>query len=260
MKNIVILVSFFVSAPVVYGNETKSDMKLVWSDDFDADALDTSAWQIVEGDGCPELCGFGNHELQIYSRYNLKLENGVLILEARKEESITSAKLTTQAMPGWKYGKISVRARLPKGVGTWPAIWMLPDNNSYGGWPSSGEIDIMEHVGYNPNHIHGTIHTAAFNHKIGTQQGGEIVLPTASERFHTYTIEWTAQDIRWLIDDQDYFVFQKPESSTIAQWPFDEPFHLILNLAIGGDWAGRMGVDEALFPARFEIDWVKVWQ
>lgn len=255
---IALLCTATLSPAIIAGEKTT----LKWSDDFSAPTIDTSAWRITEGNGCPEICGFGNNELQTYgnAKQNLRIEDGKLVIEAHKGEKFTSAKLTTQNMPGWQYGKISVRAKLPTGVGTWPAIWMLPDANRFGGWPKSGEIDIMEHVGFNQNHIHGTIHTEAYNHRINTQKGGEIDLDTASSAFHTYTIEWTKDDIRWSIDGNEYFRFAKETNDTSAEWPFDQPFHLILNLAVGGDWGGREGVNEAAFPARFEIDWVKVWQ
>ncbi len=234
---------------------------LVWSENFDS-PLDPSIWRIVEGNGCPSICGYGNNELQTYTsdQRNLRVENGKLVIEAHKDTIYSSAKITTQNLPGWTYGKISVRAKLPSGVGTWPAIWMLPDNNTYGSWPKSGEIDIMEHVGFNEGHVHGTIHTEAYNHKIGTQKGGEILLPTATTSFHTYTVDWDAQSIRWYIDGKPYYQFEKHDGDTVDEWPFDDPFHLILNLAVGGDWGGKEGVDATSFPARFEIDWVKVWK
>lgn len=236
------------------------DYRLVWSDDFTE--VDPTVWRIIEGDGCPAICGFGNNEQQTYTaaQRNLRVENGTLIIEAHKGVPYSSAKLTTQKMPGWTYGKISVRAKIPSGVGTWPAIWMLPDDNTFGAWPKSGEIDIMEHVGFNAGHIHGTVHTEAYNHKIGTQKGGEKQIPSANTTFHTYTIDWSDTEIRWFIDDKQYYQFEKQAEDTSAEWPFDQPFHLILNLAVGGDWGGKRGVDGTAFPARFEIDWVKVWQ
>tara|TARA_R110002096_G_scaffold232712_4_gene422633 strand:- start:1478 stop:2278 length:801 start_codon:yes stop_codon:yes gene_type:complete len=262
MYKSILLISLAACSAPLSGAGTDT-YHLVWSEEFnEINSADSPAWTIVEGNGCPSACGFGNNERQTYTseHKNLRTEGGALIIEAHKNETYTSAKITSQKLPGWTYGKISVRAKLPKGVGTWPAIWMLPDDSKHGSWPKSGEIDIMEHVGFNEGHVHGTVHTEAYNHKIGTQKGGDIFLPSATNTFHTYTITWTDQTIFWLIDGQQYFRFDKQASDTTAEWPFDNPFHLILNLAIGGDWGGIEGVDEKAFPARFEIDWVKVWQ
>ena len=249
--------------PATMSEAASDGMTLVFSDEFAGNAeIDTASWRVYKGDGCPQLCGFGNNELQQYTgdTRNLRIEDGVLIIEAHRREDYTSAKVTTEAMPGWTYGKISVRARLPKGLGTWPAIWMLPDSNEFGGWPKSGEIDIMEHVGFNEAVVHGTIHTEAYNGMLGTQNTGTMRVEDATSAFHVYTVEWTKETLRWFIDDTEYHVIERKDSDTYKEWPFDKPFHLILNLAVGGDWGGREGVDEDAFPARFEIDWVRVWQ
>ncbi|WP_262690523.1 glycoside hydrolase family 16 protein [Kordiimonas aestuarii] len=247
----------FMAAPTF-----ADDMKLVWSDDFDGTALNTNAWHIVKGDGCPKNCYFGNNEKQTYTadEKNLRLEDGKLVIEARGGDKFTSAKITSKGIPGWTYGKIAMRAKLPSGVGTWPAFWMMPDEAKYGPWPKSGEIDIMEHVGFDQGHVHGTVHTEAYNHRINTQKGKDITVDTASSAFHTYTIEWDAGEIRWFIDSDQFFAFTRQDNDGHAEWPFDHPFHVILNLAVGGDWGGKEGIDEAAFPARYEIDWVKVWQ
>ncbi|NVJ96631.1 MAG: glycoside hydrolase family 16 protein [Alphaproteobacteria bacterium] len=238
------------------------DYKLVWADEFDGKALDRSVWHVVKGNGCPKLCGFGNNELQHYRgrEKNLRLENGRLVIEAHMGNKVTSAKITTEEMPGWSYGRIAMRAKLPSGVGTWPAFWMMPKTDSYGPWPKSGEIDIMEHVGYNQGQVHGTIHTEAFNHRIGTQKGGHMQVPNASEAFHEYSVEWEESEIRWYIDGEQYFQVTKKAGFGHAEWPLDHPFYVILNLAVGGDWGGAQGVDKTAFPARFEIDWVRIWQ
>ncbi|WP_417456673.1 family 16 glycosylhydrolase [Kordiimonas sp.] len=248
----------FLSAPTL----ASEDMTLVWQDDFDG-PLNKASWHIVEGNGCPDHCGFGNNELQTYTgdNSNLRTEGGMLVIEAHKaNEGFTSAKITTQPLGGWQYGKISMRAKLPSGVGTWPAFWMMPMSSTYGSWPKSGEIDIMEHVGYNQNHVHGTIHTEAYNHRIGAQKGGETLIETASDEFHTYSVEWDKNGMKWTIDGAEYYAFAREDGATSAEWPFDQPFYAILNFAVGGDWGGAKGVDESAFPARYEIDWVKVWQ
>jgi len=238
------------------------ERELVWSDDFDGTSLNTEVWNIIEGNGCPQNCYFGNNEKQTYTKNaeNLRLEDGKLVIEAHKGDGFTSAKITSEGMPGWTYGRIEMRAKLPTGVGTWPAFWMMPDESKYGPWPKSGEIDIMEHVGYNQNHVHGTVHTEAYNHRIETQKGADTLVETSASEFHTYTIDWDADEITWSIDGEQYFAFTRQDGDTYAEWPFDHPFHVILNLAVGGDWGGKEGIDDSAFPARYEIDWVKVWQ
>lgn len=240
---------------------------LVWQDDFDIDGLpDPDKWSYDIGDGCPKICGWGNNELQYYTGgdpKNARIENGILIIEAHKEAEKTrdysSARLVTKNKGDWTYGKVAIRAKLPQGKGTWPAIWMLPTVNTYGGWPASGEIDIMEHVGYAPDSIFGTVHTTAFNHMIGTQVGSQTMIADAESSFKTYVIDWDEDEITWSIDGNQYHRFKNKHLSS-KEWPFDQPFHLILNIAVGGNWGGKYGVDETIWPQKMEIDWVKVWQ
>ncbi|WP_422356612.1 glycoside hydrolase family 16 protein [Roseivirga pacifica] len=237
----------------------------IWQDEFDGDTLDESKWTAYVGDGCPQICGFGNHELQYYtdSPENVKLEDGKLVITARKDSmknsAYTSAKLVTQHKGDWKYGRIEVRAKIPSGKGNWPAIWMLPTKNSYGGWPRSGEIDIMEHVGYDQGNMHGTVHTESFNHIKGTQKGDSIQIADISDKFHVYAIEWSANKIDFFMDDEHYHTFENTGNGP-DDWPFDQPFYLILNLAVGGDWGGKYGVANDIFPNRYEIDYVRVFE
>ena len=251
-----------------YANRLATDTpKLVWSDEFDSAGLpDSTRWAYDLGDGCPDVCGWGNHELQYYTARraeNARVENGRLIIEARREamgsKAYTSARMVSRFKGDWRYGKISVRARLPKGRGVWPAIWMLPTDWIYGDWPSSGEIDIMEHVGFQPDSVFGTVHTQAFNHTIGTQVGRAHFLPDAARAFHEYSVEWTNAQITFLIDNQAYHTFAN-RGTDYSAWPFDQRFHLLLNLAVGGDWGGKMGVDDSIWPQRLEIDYVRVYQ
>mmetsp|Transcript_12649 Transcript_12649/g.21496 ORF Transcript_12649/g.21496 Transcript_12649/m.21496 type:complete len:198 (-) Transcript_12649:66-659(-) len=173
----------------------------------------------------------------------------------------TSARMLTRL--DWKYGRFRIRARLANctGLGTWPAIWMLPTEWKYGGWPDSGEIDIMEHVGYDLGAVLGTVHTKAFNHIIGTQRGS--VLTTHVEDWHVYDILWTEDRIDFMIDNVKYFEFAKVAEATSAEWPFDQNFHLILNVAVGGGFGGAKGVDKDAFGGFgqiMEIDYVRVYQ
>lgn len=242
------------------------EYQLVWSDEFDTDGLpDSTKWSYDYGNGCPN-CGWGNNELQFYTKNrleNARVEDGHLIIEAHKENfeksQYTSARIVTKEKGDWLYGKFEFRAKLPEGRGTWPAIWMLSTDWEYGGWPESGEIDIMEHVGYAQDTVHGTIHTKSYNHIIGTQKAGQFVLANASNEFHTYGFEWTDSSMVWSIDGEEYFEF-KNEKKTFKEWPFDKRFHLILNLAIGGNWGGKYGVDESIVSRQMVVDYVKVYQ
>lgn len=238
----------------------------IWADEFDYYGVpDSTKWSYDVGDGCPNICGWGNNELEFYTEkeiQNARVENGKLIIEAHQQERegkpYTSARLVSRKKGDWRYGTIEVRAKLPTGLGTWPAIWMLPTNWEYGGWPDSGEIDIMEHVGYAPDTIYGTVHTKAYNHMLGTQRDGMIYEPQAEGEFHTYSINWTSDKIEWFLDGQLYHSFENEKLSS-EEWPFDKAFHLILNVAVGGNWGGKHGVADDIWPQRMEIDYVRVY-
>ena len=243
--------------------------QLVWSDEFNYSGLpDESKWGYDVGGH-----GWGNKELQYYTerrKENARVENGHLIIEARRDgwesNEYTSARLTSKGKGDWTYGRVEVRAKLPAGRGTWPAIWMLPSMKSYGngGWPDNGEIDIMEHVGFDPNVIHGSAHTRAYYHSIGTQKTATVKVPNALTAFNTYSVEWTPEEIRWYVNGKQYFTFANErltqQTADYKQWPFDKPFHLMLNLAVGGTWGGAHGIDKSIWPQRMEIDYVRVYQ
>lgn len=237
---------------------------LVWSDEFDYEGLpDESKWNYDTGGH-----GWGNNELQYYTNdKNAFVKDGKLIIEARKEEyegmDYTSARLVSRGKGDWLYGKIEVSAKLPEGLGTWPAIWMLPTDWEYGNWPASGEIDIMEHVGYNQNTIHASIHTQSYYHSINTQKTATKVIPDVSTNFHTYSIEWLPDKIMAYIDGELYFTFEPTKykaNPTFKEWPFDKKMHLLLNIAVGGNWGGAKGMDESIYPVQMEIDYVRVYQ
>ena len=197
---------------------------------------------------------------------NARVEDGTLIIEARKDgdtvpgadRGYTSASLVTKDTATWTYGRIEVRAKLPQGVGTWPAIWTLGVNIDEVGWPACGEIDIMEHVGFAPGLLHGTVHTEAYNHVKGTARGGSLYRPDPYEDFHIYAVEWFEDHIDFYIDEYKYFTF-KNENAGVDAWPYDAPQYLILNLAIGGSWGGQQGVDDSIFPQPYFIDYVRVF-
>ncbi len=255
--------------------------QLVWADEFDYTGKpDTAKWSHEYG-------FLRNNEKQYYtdSLKNIRVENGNLILEGRKEKiankdfgsdnfkgkswlqyivktdtaNYTSASLTTKDLAEWTYGKIEVKAKLPKGVGLWPAIWMLGENQKKVGWPKCGEIDIMEHVGHQKDSIFGTIHTKAYNHMLGTQKGKKIYIDKPYDKFHIYAIEWTPEKMDFLLDGKVYNHITN-EHKTTDEWPFDQKFHLKINVAIGGGLGGKKGIDDRVFPQQMLVDYVRVYQ
>jgi beta-glucanase (GH16 family)/glycerophosphoryl diester phosphodiesterase len=244
-------------------NFTKdNNWKLVWSDEFNYTGIpDSSKWGYDVGGN-----GWGNNELQYYTRAdtnNAMVKNGTLSIIARKEKKegkdYTSTRMVTRGKADWTYGRIEIRAKLPKGRGTWPAGWMLGSNINEVGWPQCGEIDILEHVGYDPDTIVGSIHTTAYNHVKGTQKTQRLFIKNPYSEFHTYAIEYTVEKMDFLLDDKVYMTV-KNEHKTDKEWPFDKPQYLLLNVAIGGNWGGTKGVDETIFPASMEVDYVRVFQ
>lgn len=238
--------------------------QLVWSDEFNYTGLpDPKKWGYDVGGN-----GWGNQELQYYTEYrseNARVENGKLIIQARMENyqgsSFTSARLVTTNRGDWTYGRIEVRAKLPYGKGTWPAIWMLPTtwNLGNGSWPDNGEIDIMEHVGYDPGIIHGSTHCNKYVFTKGTQKTATVNIPDCMTTFHNYIMEWTKDDIKMYVDDKLYFTSYN-EGTGWQYWPFFKDFHLLLNIAIGGTWGGAQGIDASIFPQKMEVEYVRVYK
>ena len=237
-------------------------MQLVWSDEFNYNGLpDSSKWNYDVGGH-----GWGNNEKQFYTHadtMNAIVKNGTLSVIARKEKhgenNYTSARLLTKGKAEWTYGRVEINAKLPAGLGLWPAGWMLGSNVAKTGWPDCGEIDIMEHVGYKKDSVFGTVHTAAYNHVKGTQKGTTTFIKDPYTQFHKFAIDWNAERMDFSLDDKVFFHFDN-EHKTSAEWPFDKPFFLLLNMAIGGNFGGAKGVDDSVFPATFEIDYVRVFQ
>lgn len=235
---------------------------LVWSDEFSGDGLpDPSRWAYDTG---MNKAGWHNRELQYYSparAENAVLRGGRLIIQARMEsmsqaadwggQRYTSSRLLTKGKAEWTYGFFEIRARLPCGKGSWPAIWML---NSALDWPNGGELDIMEHVGREPGRVFSTLHTAAAH---GTGTGGATQVPDACDAFHDYQMHWTPDTLRFGVDGTVHFVYTNPGTGQ-DRWPFDAPQFLILNIAVGGDFGGT--VDDSIFPVRMEVDHVRVYQ
>ena len=231
-----------------------------WQDDFSTGtAPDPSKWNFEVGGG-----GWGNNELQYYTPgANSSVAGGNLIITAKKENvsgrEYTSSRMITKGKGDWLYGRMEVRAKLPKGRGTWPAIWMFPTESTYGNWPASGEIDVMEHVGYDQNNVHFTVHNAAYNFMRGNQKGATKIVPSASDDFHNYRVDWTPYSIKGFIDGVSYFEYVNANNG-YTSWPYDKKFFLILNIAVGGDWGGVQGVDNTVFPATLMIDYVKYYK
>ena len=232
---------------------------LVFADEFETPgSLDPAKWGY-------DLGYIANDEKQYYTSRseNVRAEGGSLVIEGRRETyqgyGYTSASINTRGRFEFLYGRVEVRAKLPTGNGTWPAIWMLGTNIGQVGWPTCGEIDIMENVGFDPLRIHASVHSAAYNHRIGTQKTASVTIPNPSQDFHVYAMEWYADHIDVFVDGQKYFTFRN-EGTGSRTWPFDKPQYLLLNLAIGGSWGGQQGIDETQFPKRYLIDYVRVYQ
>ena len=238
--------------------------EMVWSDEFNTGvAPDESKWSYETGGH-----GWGNNELQYYTanrQENCRIQEGMLVIEARKEawegKNYTSTRLVSRDKGDWTYGRFEIRAALPGGRGTWPAIWMLATDWTYGdgGWPANGEIDIMEYVGYDPGKVHASIHCKQYYHVIGTQKTAITTVSDAEKAFHVYALEWTPEQIDIFVDSTKYFTF-KNEGKGWEYWPFDKDFFMILNIAVGGNWGGAQGVDDSIFPQRLLVDYVRVYQ
>jgi len=249
--------------------ERPADARLVWADEFEGHALDQARWMY---DTAFNKQGWFNKERQYYSAgrpENIRVANGVLTIEARHEkldpakfpdwggQDYTSARIYSKG-PGWTYGFYEVRAKLPCARGSWPAIWMLPVDMKT--WPDDGEIDIMEQVGAEPNLIYASLHTGLFNHVKKTQRSAQKLLPTSCSEFHRYQLDWKPDSITIGVDDRGILRVRNDQPGGKGAWPFNTPFKMILNLAIGGDWAGAKGIDDAAMPQRMEVDYFRVWQ
>jgi len=248
-----------------------NEWELVWSDEFDQNILDQEKWNILLW-----RPGWVNNELQAYTAKddNIFLENGNLVLQALYQpgytgsdhqgnaytSNYTSGRINTAGKAEWTYGKYEIRAKLPKGVGSWPAIWMLGSSISTIGWPACGEIDIMEHVGFDEGVVHASIHTTDYNHNKNTQKSGSTIVPTATDSFHVYTLEWAPTYLYFLVDDVPYHFVYNDGPDDDAKWPFYNDAFMILNVAVGGDWGGIGGIDNSTFPMQMLVDYVRVYE
>lgn len=252
MKNILVCFLIFNCSFAQVGTR-----KLVWEEHFDEKSLNEKTWNIELGDGCPN-CGWGNNERQLYTADNHKIEKSCLVITAKKEadNKYTSTRITTKGKKEFQYGRFEARAKLPVGQGIWPAFWMLGSNIDQVGWPMCGEIDILEYVGKEPNMVFTSLHTQdSHGNTINTKK---TKIESIEEGFHLYAIEWTPDKIEFFVDAKLVYTFQ-PELKTQAVWPYNQPFYFIINMAIGGNFGGPE-VDDAIFPQKFYIDYIKVYQ
>lgn len=242
-----------------------SKAEMVWSDEFDGNTLSPDNWKFETGHH-----GWGNNELQNYvADDNVEVSDGILKIMAKKIDmgqgvsQYTSARLNSKK--DFTYGRMEIRAKIPehKGKGIWPALWMLGSNINTVGWPACGEIDIMEYVSFEPNQLHFSIHSIANNHTEGTQiTSGPVTLESIEEEFHNYGVLWTDKYLKFYLDDIDNIklTFLRPSTVSYENWPFSQPFYFLMNIAVGGNWGGLQGVDDAIFPATMEVDYVRVYQ
>ncbi|MHA7129051.1 glycoside hydrolase family 16 protein [Algoriphagus namhaensis] len=243
--------------------ESYPDYNLVWQDEFNEPAL-SDDWTFQLGDGCPDLCGWGNEELEYYKKENTTLEDGFLVITAKAEnagnKSYTSSRLITKGKKAFTYGRVDIRAVMPKGQGIWPALWMLGENIDEVGWPRCGEIDIMEMIGGSQNNNDGTVHGTVHWDNAGSyaNYGGktELAYGTLSDEPHVYSIIWDEQKIRWLLDDVEYHVIDITPANLEE---FHRPHYFIMNVAVGGRWPGRPD-GTTTFPQQMRVDYIRVFQ
>jgi beta-glucanase (GH16 family) len=236
--------------------------ELIWSDEFDGELLDSEKWLFETG-----AHGWGNNELQDYVTDGVtEVSDGTLKISAQKSGAYAadyqSARLNSRA--SFRFGKIEIRAKIPehRGNGLWPALWMLGDNIGSVGWPVCGEIDLMEYVSFEPDQVHFSIHSGANNHTNGTQiTSGAVSVPDVEEAFHVYGLLWTPEYLKFYLDEPSnvQLTFSRPSPTTAENWPFSKPFYFLMNIAVGGDWGGLQGVDDSIFPAVMEVDYVRVF-
>jgi len=231
-------------------------LELVWSDEFDGDTLNQDHWSFALGDGCPNLCGWGNNELQLYTDNNHRLEDGMLVITAKKEEDYTSTRILTKGKKEFQYGRIEARVKVPVGAGLWPAFWALGNDIDSNPWPDCGEIDIMEYVGRKPGEIFTSVHTrSSYGDTVNTKI---TPFPGIEDDFHVFAVEWTNTSLTFFVDDQRLYTYT-PQTRNQETWPFDKPVFLLINLAIGGNFGGAVGAD-TVFPQDYFIDYVRVYQ
>lgn len=226
--------------------------KLVWEENFDGGTLNEKVWNFELGDH-----GWGNNERQLYTKTNHTIKDGFLTITAKKEgdKKYTSTRITTAGKKEFKYGYMEARAKVPTGWGIWPAFWMLGSNIKDAGWPKCGEIDILEYIGREPHTVYTTLHTQATHGEHASSK--KTTFENIEEGFHLYAVNWTKDQMEFFVDGQSVYIYA-PENKNVDNWPFDQPFYFILNMAVGGNFGGP-DVDDEIFPQEFIIDYVRVY-
>ena len=246
-------------APTSYAGYT-----LAWSDEFNSPSVDAGVWTFETGDGCPNLCGWGNNELEYYTNRpdNLFFQDGKMIIEAKSEslggKQYTSTRIKTEGKKTFKFGRIDIRAKLPKGKGIWPALWMLPQNNVYGGWPRSGEMDIMELVGHEPARIYSTVHYGPGPGSIQISRNYSLAAGNFNDEFHVFSVEWKQDQMKFYVDGNLFSTVNSTDFGANT-YPFNEQFFFVANLAIGGNWPGSPDAT-TYFPQWLILDYIRVYQ
>lgn len=248
---------FFIILVSSFSFAQKEERKLVWQEDFNGNSLDLLVWNYELGDGCPNICGWGNNERQVYTKDNHEIKDGFLIINTKKEaNSYTSTRITTAQKKEFQYGRIEARAKVPTGNGIWPAFWMLGSNIKTVGWPKCGEIDILEYVGKEPKTVFTTLHTEdSHGNSINSKK---TIIPDIEIGFHIYAIDWSEEKIDFFVDNKLVYSFN-PKDKNEKVWPFNQKFYIILNVAVGGNFGGP-NVDDTIFPQQFIVDYIKVYQ
>lgn len=244
-----------------------TNYEMVWNDEFDTDGgLDPNKWEYLIGNGGSYgIPGWGNNELQYYTNdlKNVNITDGILKITATTEGyaqyGYTSGRVRTMNFGDWKYGVIEVCAKMPDTLGTWPAIWMLPTDSPYGGWPNGGEIDIMEAVGFETDTVHFNIHTKNDNWGTSRSIGSHSTISNIASEYHRYAVRWTETEITFFVDGVEQFKYT-PVADSYEYWPFNSEFHLLLNIAVGGAWGGIQGVQQGEWDDSMYVDYVRVYQ
>lgn len=250
-----IFVGFFLFVLVGCKQQPQNERTLIWADEFDGTTLNESYWNYKLGDGCPNLCGWGNNEPQFYTKENTEVSNGTLKIHARLQDSIyTSSRITTEGKFDFQYGYIKARIKLPEGKGLWPAFWMLSKNIKEVGWPRCGEIDIMEWVGRDADSLFTSLHTKASS---GNTVNTKKTFLEDNSAWHIYACDWNEERIIFYRDDTEVYRFA-PDKKTEANYPFKQPFYILLNMAVGGNFGGA--IDDTIFPQTYEVDYVRVYK
>ncbi|MGJ8684007.1 MAG: glycoside hydrolase family 16 protein [Nonlabens sp.] len=247
--------SFFIISLLLF-TSCKAQDETIFAEEFDGDILNSAHWNYDLGNGCPDLCGWGNNELQFYTQESVALKNGNLNIETTFDNGMyQSGKITTKGKVEFQYGTVEIRAQLPQGTGIWPAMWLLGNDIDSIGWPACGEIDMMEFAGKDPLKLHTTLHTpASHGNSVNTKMN---LVENLTDEYHVFKMTWTEDYIEFFIDGNSLYKFN-PEIKNEETWPFNKPYYLIINTAVGGTFGGEE-VDNAIFPQNLKIDYIKIY-